>query len=179
MNLYLDAPTLADCEAVRQWRNTEDVRATLRTPYMLTTDQQAAFYRDVVCNREARSRWWSVRTEVGLAAFTGLTDIAWETGHAEISLIVSPDMRARGVGGQSVELVLREAFERLRLLCVVAEVYETNPAMEFWRTLAGRFGEPDSVRLPYRKYWNGAPVATQLFHFTADAWRHGARCVTS
>lgn len=174
MDLILDALTPADVEAVRGWRNRDDVRAGLRTPHLLTAQQQRAWYDAVVCDRRSPHRYWAVRERSdagGLVAVVGLTDIAWENGTAEISLITDPDRTGVGIGTAAVRLVLTEAFDRMRLLAVHGECYEHNPAWAFWRRLLG-----DETRLwpyvPYRKYWDGESHGAWFFWFTPDGrWR--------
>ena len=183
----LVAPTLEDCEEVRGWRNAEGSRATLRTPMMLTQEQQAAFYRDVVCDRSAPHRYWSLvgpdpvprmpKIVAGsmLLAFGGLTDIEWENGAAQISLIVRPDVRGHGVGREAVRLILREAFERMRLLTVHGEVYDCNPASAFWRSRAGT----NVAYVPGRKWWDGRLHGSLVFWFSAPRPNEEATSVQS
>lgn len=174
MTYRLDALTAPDCERARRWRNDDDVRLGLRTPYVLTEEQQADFYRDVVCDRNARHRYWAVRDdEDRMVAMAGLTDIAWENGHAEISLLVGPEHRGEGVGGASVALVLREAFERMRLLTVFGEVYAHNPATLFWAEMMDAYGG-GGVTVPRRKWWGGKLHDAVVFWFTAGDWREHA-----
>ena len=162
--MELRAPTRADVEEVRQWRN--DALHTLRTPYRLTEEMQAGFYDDVICNRQSKDRWWSCYTAGALVAFGGLTGIEWENGLAEISLIVKPDFRGQGYGGQVVELILDEGFGNMGLRTIYGECYECNSAIEFWKKITeGRDGYYTII--PRRKLWQG-----QLYdalHFSV--WR--------
>ncbi len=58
--MELRALRLEDMEQIRQWRNSQ--LESLRTPHMLTKEMQDKFYTDVVCDRNARSRYWGVIT---------------------------------------------------------------------------------------------------------------------
>lgn len=185
MALILRAPTLKDCEIAREWRNTEDARLGLRTSHLLTEEMQAEFYRTVICDRRAPHRFWAVVGSVRspdpvdmsiyrtLVAFGGLTDIQWENGWAEISLIVSPDAQGRGVGGEAVDLILKEAFERMRLLTVGGECYEHNPAVTFWEKMV-KLHCGGSVYVPGRKWWDGRLYGSMMFWFWADACQESA-----
>jgi hypothetical protein len=132
---------------------------------MLTEEMQEGFYRDVICNRDAPHRYWSAYPPAGgsLVAFCGLTDIDWIAGHGEISLIAGPDA-PKGTGAECVRLVLREAFERLRLVHVFGECYEHNEAVGFWEKMVERHGG-GSVRVPGRKLWGGKLHGALLFWF--------------
>ena len=152
--VYLDALTAADCDLVRHWRN-QSARDTLRTPVMLTTEMQAEFYREIVCNRHSLHRYFAmVDSSAGrreLVAMGGLTNIAWEDGITEISLIVDPQRQRRGIGRAAVQRLLDEAFGRLRLSAVYGEVYQCNPAVDFWRRIVDEHGG-SVVVLPVRKF---------------------------
>ena len=166
MTLRLDALTAEQCEQARQWRNlTPEV---WRTPFLLTQVQQADFYRDVVSGRNYPGRYWAVLEEEcywGAAEFVGmvgLIPISFENGWGEISIVVRPEKRHTGLGRQVVRLLLQEAFERLRLETVVAEVYESNEtALAFWRSIADEYAA-HTTRLPRRKFWHGKLWASLL-----------------
>jgi len=150
--MELKAPTADDVEQVRLWRNkTPNV---WRTPYLLTDEMQADFYHDIVCNRNANSRWWSVYTQDKLMAFAGLTDIEWENGLAQISLVVMPEVGTSGYGKQVVEMVLDEAFGNMGLKTVYGECYMCNPAVEFWKKITEEHGGYHTA-IPRRKLWRG------------------------
>ena len=162
--MEIKAPTRADVEEVRQWRN--ESLSTLRTPYPLTEEMQGRFYEDVICNRGHNSRWWSFHVSGALVAFGGLTGIEWENGLAEISMIVKPDFQGQGYGGQAVALILEEGFGSMGLRTIYGECYEYNPAIEFWGKITKANGGYVTT-IPRRKLWQG-----QLYdamHFTM--WR--------
>ncbi|HYM24450.1 MAG TPA: GNAT family protein, partial [Vicinamibacterales bacterium] len=108
-----------------------------------------------------------------LVACVGLTDIQWENGLAEISLIVDPERAKCGHGAAAVKLVLAEAFDRLRLETVFGEVYSCNPATDFWIKVTEPYGAV-AVRLPRRKFWNGQLFDSLYFSIAREDWeKHG------
>lgn len=173
----LDALTRADCQLVRQWRNAAHDVGMLRTPYPLNPDQQDAFYdRAILQPANSAHRYYAVRPlntlpDDCLCAMVGLTNISWENGHTEISLIVDPMYRRQGVGKDAVRLVLIEALTRLRLNAVYGEVYHCNETgLLFWRQIINLFGAKVS-RLPARKFWQGRFHDSTYFTITASAFR--------
>jgi hypothetical protein len=94
----------------------------------------------------------------------GLTNIEWENGQAEISLIIDPKLHNKGHGEQAVQLLLEQAFDYLRLEVVYGECYECNPAIEFWKKMCKKY--PSNVQwLNKGKFWNGRRYSTMYFDF--------------
>lgn len=169
--VFLDALTREDCLAVAVWRNTPEVRPGLRTPYVLTDAMQESFYETVVADRSAPHRYWAVRSDTdGLVAMAGLTDIEWENGHGEISLIVAPARLRHGTGAIAVALLLHEAFDAMRLATVFGEVYETNEAIGFWHREVARYGGGGTT-VPRRKWHAGELRDAWFFWVTAEGWQ--------
>ena len=163
MGLRLREASKNDVEKARKWRNQR--LETLRTPYFLTEEMQEQFYRDVVCNRQSDSRWWSA-SHSELIGFAGLTNIEWENGLAEISLILDPSEQGKGYGREIVNLALEQGFLNMGLKTIYGECYQCNPAIDFWRKITEEHGGYMTM-LPRRKLWQG-----QLYdslHFTI--WR--------
>ncbi|MCR4375620.1 MAG: GNAT family N-acetyltransferase [Acidobacteria bacterium] len=189
MNLYLDALTRDDCQRARAWRNEGYDVGNLRTAKRLTEADQDVFY-DRLRQPGCPHRYFAVRIQptgwvdetsmyspaAELVAMAGLVDISPENGTAEISLIVSPDCRGKGMGREAVRLVLVEAFDRLRILSVYGECYNCNPpeVLRFWQRLVNDWGGYDAC-LPARKFWNGRQYSSFYFGWLAEAWRERAR----
>lgn len=139
--MKLEQPTLEQCELVRQWRNAPDVLPMLRTREPLTVEQQAAFYRNIVCNPRSGHRYFALMHEHEFVGLGGLTYIGskpddQETS-GEISLILGPQFRLGGLGGAAVQ-ALRAEGGRLGLRWIVGECYDANPAIAFWVRMVAR-----------------------------------------
>lgn len=136
--------TANDMETIRGWRN--EAMETLRTPFMLTKEMQADYYRDVICNRDSRTRYWAfvkVNPAFGeyefepyhyLIGYGGLENIEWENSRAEISLLIGPDYRRKGYGSQAVDIILDQAFNYLNLHSVHGECY-CCANVKFWESI--------------------------------------------
>ena len=152
----LRALTLGDMEPIRKWRN--ESLDTLRTPFPLTMEQQEDWYRNEICNRASRSRFWAVETDIGgtqtLIGYGGIENIQWENRIGEISLLIDPTRRGKKYGSVAAVEIIRAAFDRLNLKTVYAECYESNPATWFWRRVFEMFHGTET-RMPNRKYLGG------------------------
>ncbi len=156
--IYFDALTRADCETIRKWRNADISGA--RTPYLLTELQQERFYEDVVSNRDSHHRYWAVKLrEAGwkdeLIGIAGLTDIEWENGRAEIALMIGPDYRRHGYGGDALDLLFDWGHNKMRLPTLYGNVYACNPDYNFWLKQI-KIYRMFSVEITSGKWWDGA-----------------------
>lgn len=163
--MKLKVPTEQDCIDVIDWRN--DTLESLRTPFMLNETMQKEFYKNVICNRDSKHRFYSIYSEVGFVAFCGLVNIEWENGRAEISLMVHPEHRRNGIGIVAVEMLLQEAFKRLRLRQLVGEVYKCNENFGFWENVINKYKAKSTV-LPKRKFYHGKYYDAVYFLIEVD-----------
>lgn len=156
--------TLEECQLVREWRNDPLVLPMLRTANPLTAEQQAAFYRNVVCNRASGHRYYAIVRPCPIDTTSmsdktpqfvwrdqfigmgGLTYLTRRAGEAEISLILGPQFRGNGFGAAAVDALLTEAYDVLKLEAVVGECYEKNGARDFWARMLER-------RRPVSRSW--------------------------
>lgn len=171
--MKLDVLTREQVEQVRQWRNEE--RQFLRTPYFITKEMQADFYDNVISNRDSKHRYYAiVRDGDGSHAASafigmgGLTNIEWENGRAEISLIINPEYRNQGHGKEAVRLLLAEGFDNMSLETVWGEVYYCGN-VRFWQKLVDAWGG-DRVDIPWTvKRWGGETYGSMMFAFYPSA----------
>lgn len=175
MPIELDVLTREQAETAREWRNQSLLG--LRTPFLLTPAMQMKFFDDVVDNRQAPHRYWALMRVINpqratriFVGMTGLADIQWENGIAEISLLTDPAKTRQGIGAAAVDLVLEQAFGRLRLSTVFGECYEVNPAVEFWKTVTARYRGELAI-LPRRKFWDGQFHDGLYFSISVERWR--------
>ena len=180
--MRLDALTAADMEQIRVWRH--EVPETLRTPYMLTAEMQADYYRDVICDRRGTTRYWALTAMakgVGdsewspshLVGYGGIENISWENRNGEISLLLRPECRGKGYGREAVGLFLEQAFEHMNLECVYGECYMCGP-WEFWEKMVVGYRHPAAL-LPDRKYYQGAYYGSYYFTFDRISYCRLAR----
>jgi RimJ/RimL family protein N-acetyltransferase len=189
MTLELRPLSAEDMETVRHWRH--ESMETLRTPYMLTKEQQQDYYRNVICDRRGTTRYWGlhdldivtfremlgdpekgkVRTQFGnsLIGYGGIENIEWENRHGEISIIIAPEYRGKGYGAEGVQLFLQEAFDALNLHAVHGECYYSHDGPAFWKHLVEKY-RGWGTDLPHRKFWKGAYWPCYWFIFYKENW---------
>jgi RimJ/RimL family protein N-acetyltransferase len=181
--------SLENMETVREWRL--DAPETLRTPYDLTREMQEDYYRDEICNRDSRTRYWGLWGDIDKVDVTTITDteptyamvtgkdvfigyggienIEWENSRGEISLLIGPDYRKQGYGTKAVEAILFKAFHFLGLRNVHGECYKSTPAIGFWEMLVARYNGI-SMYFPETKFYDGVYFDSCLFNFNRNAW---------
>jgi RimJ/RimL family protein N-acetyltransferase len=138
--MILRPPTREEVQQVRIWRNDPAVLPMLRTSEPLTEAQQDAFY-ERIASGNLPHLYVALEHEgqfVGLGGLTHLTEDAngrW--AQAEISLIIGPEFRARGLGTMAVDLLLSQA-KSMRIPSVVGECYSTGNLEFWWKQIAKR-----------------------------------------
>jgi len=154
--------SLDDMEPIRRWRNAS--LDTLRTPFPLTREQQEQWYRDEICNRNSRSRFWAIDEDLRehLVGYGGIENIQWENRVGEISLLIDPAKRGHGFGQTAAHEIIREAFDNLNLKTIYGECYFNNPAIEFWRQVYRTYNGNEAT-LHNRKYVDGRYFDSMYF----------------
>jgi RimJ/RimL family protein N-acetyltransferase len=155
-------------EDVRQWRM--DIPETLRTPYMLTYEQQQDYYRTVICDRRSTTRYWGVWDGEVFVGMGGIENIEWTNRRGEISVLINPERRGKGYGKQAVESFLHQAFHHLGLLNVWGECYYCSPAVGFWQKLVELYGAYSTTH-PNVKFFDGKLFNSFWFNFKSRVWR--------
>lgn len=192
--MKLKTLSLADCEQVRLWRNQQS--SMLRTPFLLTQEQQEMFYRDVICNRQANARFWGVEATVTEEAWTGdldgktvpvehqhfvgmtgLENISWENRLAEISLIFNPKYSMDKYGEEALRLLLYEGFMNMNLENIYTEVYSCNPNLDFWASIINKY-KCIVAFLPFRKYHNGEYYSSTYLNINKGAFTEHENSIT-
>ncbi len=133
MSITLRQPlTLAECQLVREWRNDPLVLPMLRTGYK-TEEEQAAFYRDVICHpgESQHHRYYALELDVEPSVMIGMGGLTYvHDAQAEISLILAPTIRGSGCGSAAVDALLAEA-KRLGLYHVFGQCLAAGN-LGFW-----------------------------------------------
>jgi RimJ/RimL family protein N-acetyltransferase len=165
--MRLEAVTKEHVELVRVWRN-RNIDA-YRTAFLLTATMQYDFYMNVICDRAAKSRFWSCisKTTGTFVGMVGLENISLENRSAEISIVIDPALRGRGHGKEAIELLLCEGFNRLNLDNIYGEAYLCNNDLPFWATTCQKKGIK-MFDLPRRKYCAGKYYDSIYFNFTRE-----------
>lgn len=176
--MKLETLTRGQCQLVRDWRNAEP--QFLRTPYMITEGMQNNFYNDVINDRDSKHRYFAIMDEkrvnvndtredakeiwemkykfIGMG---GLTNIEWENGTAEISLIIAPEYRGQGKGMSAVECLTVYGFGSMNLNSIYGEVYNCGN-VEFWEKVVAKY-KGYKTNLINRKYYDGQMFGSMWF----------------
>lgn len=153
--MKLDNVNLKDAEKVRIWRN--ECLQALRTPFPLTKEMQENFYNNVISNRQSNNRFWAIRNDTAQWSFIGMIgiiNIEWENRIGEISIVIDPSERGKGIGIEAVKMLLTRGFYYLNLFNIYGECYECNESLIFWKKICKIYNSYNTI-LPARKYYNG------------------------
>lgn len=156
---------LSDMESIRAWRN--KCLPYLRTPFALTMEMQEDWYKNEICNRNSKTRFWAIEVAGRLVGYGGIENIQWENSIGEISLLINPEYQGRGIGHGAAIDILYQAFNVLNLNTVFGEVYHNNPAVKFWKLLTNQYDGATSI-LYNRKYWDGNYYDATYFSIQRD-----------
>ena len=168
--MKLKALSLPDLEKVRLWRNEQ--QSMLRTPFLLTQEQQARFYSEVICNRQANARFWGIWYEDEFIGMLGIESIELENRRGEISLITDPKYCNNIRYKQALLLLLDKGFDSLNLDNIWGECYECNDLFDFWvkaiNELCGT-----SCKMENTKFFNGKYYNSLYFNFNKAKYLKG------
>ena len=144
--MKLRALEVGDAETILRWR--EAMGPGLRTSRPISLPEE----REWIVSPPRNSRWWAI-VEIDspeLLSVIGLTNIEWENGKAEMS-IMGPDSEEMKLGVNRLGML---AFNELRLRSIYKEVYECDP---YRNALMDEFAQlrADMVMLSDRKYFDG------------------------
>ena len=175
--IFLDVVSAGDCEQIRIWRN--NIPETLRTPFKNTYEQQLDFYTNVLCNKNSLHKYWGIYVDKFISELSdgktkwhmnkligmgGITNIQWENGLGEISLILGPEFVGKGFGSQALKLLLNVGFNQLRLNNIFGECYKCNKNIGFWENQIKKYNASTAI-LPLRKYYDGNYWDSLYFNF--------------
>lgn len=156
---------LKDVEKIRIWRN-ENLQA-LRTPFLLTKEMQEDFYNNIISNRTSNNRFWAIRNDSAKWSFLGMigiVNIEWENSIGEISILIDPSERGKGIGKKSIEMLLNQGFNFLNLSNIYGECYKCNESHIFWEKICNKYNAYVTI-LPAKKYYNGEYYDSMYFNF--------------
>lgn len=115
------------------WRNDERVRKWCRHSTLITEATHRYWLEKI--ERDPTSLYLGVMEDSVDVGTVGLTDIDYINGTAEFNILIDPLEQGKGYGKQSLILLLKLAFNELRLRLVWGEVIEGNPALEIFKKI--------------------------------------------
>ena len=163
---------LKDVEKIRVWRN-KNLQA-LRTPFPLTKEMQEDFYNNIISNRKSNNRFWAIRGDSSQWSFIGMigiVNIEWENSIGEISILIDPSERKKGIGKKAIEILLNQGFYFLNLYNIYGECYKCNESIHFWEKICAEYKAYSTI-LPSKKYYNGEYYDSMYFNFNYSDYRN-------
>ncbi len=142
---------MEDREYTVKWRNDLFIKSsTMAHPFPVTEEMEKEWYEE---NGRSRNNSYLpftvVHKETGkVIGFFTLNNINWISGVGFISGVIGErENMGKGIGRESLEILIRYAFDFLNLRKICAHVRTDHPAMKTWMetgavregTLAGHF----------------------------------------
>lgn len=146
--MILDVIEPQDLEWMRYHRNDPELRKFFREYKDISKSQQAAWYERDGSNNNHKHIYFKImlsHTKLPggtwdkdkLVGICGLTNIDWVARRAELSVYLSPQTHGKGIGKDALTTMYNYAFRELNLHSIVAEVYDNNKAVDFYKGALG------------------------------------------
>lgn len=144
--MNLCALELDDAVIALDWR--AGMAGGLRTTEEVDKVSQEKWFMNL--RQSEYARYWAVDSHPELVGIVGITRIEWENGTAEMSIMAPGDENLKDL----VRLVVRHAFESMRLHSVSKEVYESDSWREIYKIIFTGMNAHEAI-LRHRKYFHG------------------------
>lgn len=146
------------------WRNHPEVRKWCRRSHPISEMEMNSWYDKVTT--DSSCLYLGILGRFGNVGTAGLSKIDYINGTAEFNLLIDPERQKQGFGKEGLILLLKLAFNDLRLRLIWGEVMEENPALEMFQKVG--FQVDGSLRARYFK--SGSLVSSTIISITrADA----------
>lgn len=175
----LDAIEYQDLEWMRYQRNDPGLRQYFREFKDISEVRQKEWFEQDGSNMNHKhiyfkimethfrspSDKWEKNSIVGVC---GLTNIDWVTKRSELSVYVSKENQGKGYAKEALTLMYDYAFNDLNMHNIFAEVYDNNPAVEFYKKALGM--KEDGV-LRHTYFSNGKYGNSIMLSLLNSEWR--------
>lgn len=146
--VILDAIEPHDLEWMRFHRNDPQLRKYFREFKDISPQQQVEWYKQDGSNSNSKHIYfkimkkhekvpgaeWNPKMIVGIC---GLTNLHWVIRRAELSVYLAPNEQGKGYAKEALVMMYDYAFYELNLHNIIAECYDTNPALGFYKDVLG------------------------------------------
>ncbi len=116
--------SISEKEKVLEWRNHRDIRQWMLNRDIISLDEHLNYIDSLKVLRDRV--YFLVRykgEDIGVIDFT---NIDFTNNRADFGLFVRPDSRGRGFGNILIKLIIDYAFNRLKVVELIAEVFPKN-----------------------------------------------------
>lgn len=113
--LALRAIERRDIPSLRAWKNDPSARRWVGDGALTFSEEDMERWFDRTEALIDRERRWIVEERGRPVGFVGLYGIDPVRRHAEVGILLDPEARGRGIGGEATRLLLDEAFNVLNL----------------------------------------------------------------
>ena len=146
-----------DLKFFRDWRNTSDIWQNNTQFILLNLKQQDSWFNRINSINTKERMFTIINDEQNPIGICGFVQIDSDNKNAKIAIIIGKTrLHSKGIGTESLNLLLEYGFEKLKIHRIDAEVIEYNKkSINFFQKLGF---EPDAVMRDYifrnGKWWN-------------------------
>lgn len=144
--VILDAIEPEDLEWMRYHRNNPELRKYFREWRDISLDRQFKWYEKDGSNENHSHVYFKIMEyhdkkpgerwdRDKIVGVCGLTNIHWTARRAELSVYISPAIMGKGIAKEALTLMYDYAFNEVNLHNIMAEVYDNNKALGFYKHL--------------------------------------------
>jgi RimJ/RimL family protein N-acetyltransferase len=129
-NISLRSLEHEDLQQLRDWRNSEHVRHTTREYRLLNMVDQERWFNSLHAKNPPEDIMFGIVDKKGaLVGVCGLTHINWKNRNAEASIYIGDKgWQGKGLGKESLELLLEFGFSNVGFRRIWAEIFGFNEA---------------------------------------------------
>jgi UDP-4-amino-4,6-dideoxy-N-acetyl-beta-L-altrosamine N-acetyltransferase len=117
-----------DLALIRDWRNSSEIRDNSFQYFLLNMEDQKKWFDRITKPDSSRSMFVIVDKKMHPVGVCGLIDLDFKNKSGEIAIMMDEKNRKKNFGSESLKLLIKYGFEKLKLHRIVAEVFEFNVA---------------------------------------------------
>jgi RimJ/RimL family protein N-acetyltransferase len=177
--VILDAIEPEDLEWMRYHRNDSDLRKYFREHKDISPIRQRDWYESDGSNSKLEHIYFKIMQyhekipgekwdQTKIVGVCGLTNTNWVARRSELSVYLAPEAQGKGYAKEALTIMYNYGFDELNLHNIFAEVYDNNPAVNFYIKALGM--KQDGI-LRHTYFSNGQYGNSIMLSLLREEWK--------